>query len=614
MRNLMRFALAAASAVVCACVAPGVRAQTVDYTLDFGKPNAHLLEVSIRAGGLKGSSAEFSMPAWAPGWYVINDYAKYVQEFHAAGADGKPLAWHKTDKQTWRIELGGETGVVVKYKVFGNTAGVDSMQYNDLHANIPGPTTWMYLVGGKDRADTLEIHAPSGWRVATGMKHTSEHTFSAANYDTFIDCPIEISDFAEKTFELEGSKYHLIVHDIMGKRDFSQFAADLEKTVRQLVSVHAAVVGGPHAAPFDDYYFLFHIWPQTGGGLEHLNSTQIFLGNDWDAAEFGGGPLGGELEKVEGTSHEFFHAWNVKRMRPRPLGPFDYTREVNTPSLWISEGFTDYYAGLVMARAGLAKPEDYLKIMGQTITGFERAPGRKERSLEDTSWDTWFWYVGAGRFEANDANTDFSYYTGGDIMGQLLDLAIRNATHNQKSLDDWMRLMYQRYALPKPGFLPEDAVRAASDVAGTDMSDFFRRYVSGKEVPPYETFFGYAGVAVEKKVDAQKPWMGVSTRNIDGHAVVTNIVPGSPAEMSGLDRDEAILTVNGASVDMAGYRRAVASMKPGDKLELGVTRLGAQRTVTVIVGTDPNAAYTLKMMEHPTELQEQIFKGMLGLK
>lgn len=275
------FLLAAFLLVVSAAQAQ----QPVEYELRFGKPSSHLLEVTIRAAGLRGPAAEFAMPAWSPGWYVINDYAKLVQEFSVASPDGKPLPWRKTDKQTWRIDLGKSTSVVARYKVYGNTLGVDSTQYNSRHAHISGPATWMYLVGGKGRPARLSIEVPAGWRVATGMERTGENRFTAPDFDVFLDAPLEISDYAEKTFDHAGTTYHVIVHDVMDRKDFTKFTADLQKIVAAEVGLFAPVASsGARQAPFAHYWFLFHLWPATGGGLEHLNSTQIFLSRDWDTA------------------------------------------------------------------------------------------------------------------------------------------------------------------------------------------------------------------------------------------------------------------------------------------------------------------------------------------
>ncbi|MCL5287512.1 MAG: hypothetical protein M1453_05905, partial [Acidobacteria bacterium] len=282
-------------------------AEPVEYELRFGKPSSHLLEITVRAGGLKGAATEFAMPAWAPGSYVVNDYAKNVQGFRAMGAGGKELAWRKMDKQTWRVETGGTAAVTVVYKLYANTLANNWAQYNEQHAFLGGPAVWMYLVGGKERPVRLVIAPPAGWRVATGMVRMAENTFAAADYDTFADAPLEISDYAEKTFAEAGSTYHVVVHDIVGKKDFSQFAADTQKIVAATVPMFAAAVGGTRAAPYDEYWFLFHIWPGSGGGLEHLNSTQINSPRDWDSEQMRPSGETDYESKLGVTSHEFFH-------------------------------------------------------------------------------------------------------------------------------------------------------------------------------------------------------------------------------------------------------------------------------------------------------------------
>jgi predicted metalloprotease with PDZ domain len=592
-------------------------APPVAYELKFERPNTHLLDVTIRADSLSGATVDFAIPDWAPGSYYIENYAANVQRFRAHSAAGQELTWRKTDSQTWRIDLGGANAITVEYQIFANTLQNNIAQYNERHAFIGGPSVWMYVVGAQERPATLAIAIPSGWRVATGMEHTSDSTFQASNYDTFADCPLEISDFAEKDFVVLGTKYHVIVHDVMGRKDFTKFVDDLQKTVANIVPMFQPVAGtSTQAAPFADYYFIFHIWPKTGGGLEHLNSTQIDFSSDWDSVE--PNPVYGTQYdlKLFVAAHEFFHAWNVKRLRPRPLGPFDYTQMVHTPSLWISEGLTSYYGALATERAGLITPQQYLDEIAKLITKFEQQPGRAERSIEDTSWDTWFPRGGVVQQANNLLNTWYSYYDGGQIMGHILDFAIRQDTHNLKSLDDWMRLLYSRYALPKPGFEPGDPIKAASQVAGTDLSDLFARYISGKDAIPYEKYFALAGITVEKKLDAAKPWIGIDpTKNDDdGRAKIRNIIPGSPAEMAGLDRDDVVYAVDGRAVDSEGYAKEIAARKPGDAVKITVLRFGEFKEYPVTLAASPYYTFTLKPMEHPTDDQKAIYNSWLGIK
>ena len=591
-------------------------AAPLKYELAFEHPNTHLLDVTIHASDLKGATVEFAIPDWAPGSYYIENYSANVQRFRATSADGKALSWRKTDSQTWQIDLAGAAAVTISYQVFANTLQNNIAQYNERHAFIGGPSVWMYLVDGKDRPIELSVAAPSGWKIATGMEHTSDHTFGAADYNWFADAPFEISDFAEKDFEVMGTTYHVIVHDVENKKDFTKFANDLQKTVATIVPLFQSVTGTPQAAPFKDYYFIFHVWPKTGGGLEHLNSTQINFTTDWDSTE----PLPGTTLnqydlKLFVAAHEFFHAWNVKRLRPLPLGPFDYTQMVHTPSLWISEGLTSYYGSLSVERAGLVPPQQYLDGIARLITNFEAKPGRKERSIEDTSWDTWFSNPMSISQANNLANTYYSYYDGGQIMGHILDFAIRDNTNNQKSLDDWMRLLYSRYALPKPGFKPEDAIHAANEVAGKDVSDVFRRYISGMEPIPYEQYFALAGIEVTKKVDPDKAWVGIEVKKSDdGHAQIRNVIPGSPAENAGLSNDDVIYAIDSRALEADGVNAQLSSRKPGDTLRITVLRLGEFKEFLVTPTTNPNPTYSLKPMENQTEKQKAIYNSWLGIK
>jgi len=586
----------------------------VRYELRFDKPNSHLLDITIRAAGLRGPAAEFAMPAWAPGSYNINDYAKMVEQFSAAGPDGKPLGWRKTDKQTWRVELGRAREVTVRYKLYGNTLSNHWVQYNDQHAFLSGPAAWMYLVGGKQRLVELTIDTPAGWKVATSMSSTAPNTYTAVDYDWLVDSPIEISDFEKATFTHAGATYHVVVHDGINRADFSKVTRDAQKIVEAIVPWFAGVEPGGQAVPFQDYWFLFHVWPRGGsGGLEHLNSTQINFSTPWDA-EGQAGRYGSDYQlKLFVISHEFYHAWNVKRLRPRPLGPFDYSREVHTPSLWISEGVTSYYGQLALARAGLVGQQEYLDSIAALITEFENLPGRKERSIEDTSWDAWFASRPPG--DTNLQNTNHSYYDSGQIIGHLLDFAIRHATGNQKSLDDWMRLLYRRHALPRPGFTPEEAVRAASEVAGRDMSDFFRRYLTGKEAPDYAQYFGYAGIEVQKTTLPGRAWLGVSlTRDNNGNTQITNVLPGGPALEAGLDREDVITELDGKPVKVDQFMQALTAKKPGDRIQLKLWRLREVRTVEVTLGADPTVTYSLKPMTSPNELHKRIYESWLGTK
>ncbi len=355
-----------------------------------------------------------------------------------------------------------------------------------------------------------------------------------------------------------------------------------------------------------------------------MNSTQIDFSKDFDSKD--PAPAYGDqaMAKLFVSSHEFFHAWNVKRLRPLPLGPFDYTEMVHTPSLWISEGLTSYYGELNLVRAGLLTPEKYLELMGRQITNFEGdagAAGAQHRGYELGH------LVHAEHGDAGEQSAEHELFVlrRRQVMGHILDFAIRHDTGNAKSLDDWMRLLYSRYALPKPGFQPEDAVKAAAEIAGKDESALFVKYLAGKEAIPYEQYFGYAGISVEKKIDTEKGWSGMTFGGAPGmapaagmgdggHARIQNIIPGSPAETAGLDFGDEIYGVDGRPMGGDDVKKALDAHKPGDTVKLTVARLGEFRDFTMTFTASPYPVYTLKVMPDMTPEQKAIYESWMGIK
>jgi len=606
---------------------------SVAYQLRFLGANTHLLEVQIQASDLKQPTVEFAMPAWCPGSYTINNYAALVQHFEAQDSAGHSLNWEKIDKQTWRIQLAGSNAVTVRYQVYANTMLPQWSQYDDRHAFISGPSVWMYMTDGKSKPIRLVVEAPEQWRIATAMRSSSPGVYEASDYDEFVDSTIEVSNFQEQDFIIAGTTYHVVVHDTLGQKDFAKFVSDLQKIVELEVKMFAPP-GAVRPAPFDAYWFIYHISPKNTRALEHRNSTQIGFSSDWDDTQEQDWEGNAYQHKLTQSAHEFFHAWNGKRFRPKPLGPFDYSKEAITPSLWIVEGMTAYYEELMLLRAGLITPTDYLNSIAGLISDYE-SPWVRERSLEDTSRDAWFlsndvnpvfafvngsedsawdtWMRQSSGGETNLSNTLGNYYDGGQLVGHLLDFAIRQSSGNKASLDDWMRMLYQHYAFPNPGYEPEDAIAELNHVSGANLSDFVRRYISGKEPFPYETYFGYAGITVEKKLDPNKAWMGVTrVRTPEGRAALISIVPGGPAERSGLEVGDVVISADQQNVDYDGFLQFVSGKKPGDFLKLTVMREGQLRNVTLIFGSSPFATYSLKQVEHPTALQHQIFASWTG--
>jgi predicted metalloprotease with PDZ domain len=488
-------------------------AYKVAYRISMREPASHLFEVQLDVTDIKGADhVDFQMPRWSPGRYAVFDFAKNVQEARAFGycppqakCKQVPMNVTRLDTQTWRVNADSApnmsatlSSVTFTYKVFADDLSGTFSQLDRRHANFNGGSVFVYVVGHKQDAATLKVEAPAGWKVINGRSTRPEQTeFSFPNYDELIDTPTEVApDFTVQTFEVGGKLYRVVVHSFGeegGHRD------DLVKAVEKIVRAETATMGAPE---FEQYTFLFHFDPTTrrGDGMEHLNSTQIIET----------GPLSdaGVLEGAEdAAAHEFFHVWNVKRLRPVGLGPWDFTRPLVTQGLWIAEGFTNYYGKLSQRRAGVWNDEQLLKSYAGAIGGIENSPGSKLTSAVDASILAPFIDRASSDQRTNVQNTLVSYYPKGETLAVTLDLLIRGRSKGRSSLDEVMRRAYEEFYLKSPndsyylkgrGYTVEEFRSLASRVAGFDLSDFFRRHVYGVEPPPYDEALAYVGLRLTR--------------------------------------------------------------------------------------------------------------------
>lgn len=495
----------------------------ISYTLSIREPASHLFEVRVDVDGVTDADRiDIQMPRWSPGRYAVFDFAKNVQEARArSSCVGVPdctssnLPVTRLDTQTWRVGMTSEGrplahGLTFTYKVFGDDLSGTFSQLDERHASFNGGSVFAYVVGHKQDPVSLKIEAPAGWKVFNGYSTRAGQTeFQFPNYDLLIDTPTEVGpDFTVESFEVGGKTYRVLVHSLGpegGHRD------ELVKSVERIVRAEVAEFEPPE---FDQYTFLFHFDPTTrrGDGMEHLNSTQIIET----------GALAGRevLESaLDAAAHEFFHNWNVKRLRPAGLGPWDFTRPVVTKGLWIAEGFTNYYGMLSERRAGLWSDEQLLGSYANTIGGIENSPGSKLMSAVESSLLAPFLDRASHDMRTNLANTSVSYYPKGETLGLVLDLLIRGRTHGRVSLDDVMRRAYEEFYLKSPndsyylhgrGYTVEEFQRLASETAGFDLSDFFARHVYGVEPPPYDEALSYVGLRLIRTQEQRAQSAGAS--------------------------------------------------------------------------------------------------------
>jgi predicted metalloprotease with PDZ domain len=569
----------------------------IRYWLAMSQPNSHLFEVTIEVelpSDPKLRSLDFQMPKWSPGRYAVFDFAKNVQEVRADSLCPPTLECEqiilpitRVDDQTWRVQIGGfkliedVTRFRFSYKVFGNDLSGTFSQLNDHHANFNGGCVFMYVVNHKQDPTALSIKAPNGWHIINALTTKTDQTeFEFPNWDLLIDTPTEIAaDWTEDDFKVDGKTYHVVVHSLGsegGKRP--ALVRDIEKIVRAETSMW----GAPE---FDSYTFLLHFANDghSNDGMEHLTSTQIIEPT----------PLGEATtydETLDAVAHEFFHVWNVKRLRPIELGPWDFTRPANTRGLWIAEGITNYYGHLMQRRAGLWDDKKFFGTLSEQITDIENSPGSKLMSAEESSLSAPFIDDAPPSQQTNLANSSISYYPKGETLGLVLDLLIRGQTNGKASLDDVMRSMYEELYLKSPnatyylrgrGYKNEDFERVVSQVAGSDQSDFFKRYVRGVETPPYEQAFAQVGLRFIREARAPVTIGITGDEDEKVNFKIDAVRAGSPAADAGLQVGDVITSIGAVKLTPANFLKLLARYKPGDRVALSVLRGGHPMTAEV---------------------------------
>ena len=587
----------AAGPVLAVAQARAAAAPRFSITVSMDRPIAHYYHVVVRADGLKGETQNFKMPAWTPGYYRIMDYAKFVKDFRAEDGAGRPLAWEKTAKNTWRVRTGKAATVVVSYDVYAFTRFVADSYLADDGGFITPTGVFMHVAGRLNDPVALTVVPPAGWkRVSTGLDPVAgrPNTFAAPDFDTLYDCPILVGNQEILTFEAAGKPHTVVAYDL-GAVDRAKFTGDL----RKIVEAAAGLMG---ELPYRHYTFLI-IGP-GGGGLEHSNSTAVTLNPDSLADARG---YQGWLSFI---AHEYFHLFNVKSIRPVALGPFDYDRENYTNMLWFSEGVTVYYEFLLLNRAGLMTRGEVLERLGSTIADYENAPGRRHQSAILSSFDTWTGFFGRSE---HAANTSISYYDIGCGLGLLLDLRIREASKGRSSLDDVMRTLYRTfYKEKKRGFTDREFREVCEKAAGVPLGEIFDVYAATVEKWDYAKYLKCAGLAIDlDPKPAAQPWFGASTQDRNGKAVVSVVEAGSPAALAGMSAEDEILAIDGERVTPRSLAEALKVRKDGVRIKVLYARRGRTEETEVVLGTKSEPSYRITLLGDPTPAQKALLDAWL---
>ena len=575
----------------------------VRYRVSMSRPHSHLFEVEATFPP-NGEDLVVCLPVWTPGSYLVREYSRHVQEFTAVDAAGAPVPFVRLDKRSYRITAKHQV-IRCQYKVYANELTVRTSHLDGTHGYFNGATLFFYSEALRKRACRVTIEAPAGWRTTVALSQDGAE-FVASDYDELVDSPFEIGTHTPIAFTAAGVPHEVVLWG-EPQLDEKKLVTDLTR----IIETEASLFGG---LPMKRYVFFVYGTDKGRGGLEHKACTALLYPRTGFST-----PRGWE-DFLTLAAHEYFHLWNVKRVKPRRLVPFDYAQENYTELLWYFEGGTSYYDNLLTRRAGLMSGSRYLTRLGESLTALHGTPGRAVLPLAEASIISWTKHY---RPDENTPNTAISYYLKGEIVCALLDLTIRRATNDQRSLDDVARLLWKRFG-DESGVPERDVEAAAEEIAGTSLRDFFARALHGTAELSYEVFdhvglearfrtrespTDKGGTPPRGKGDKIEGWLGVIPRS--GNAIAT-VLDGSPAMNAGLYAEDEVLALDGLKCDAAALINRCEDKKPGEVVRVTVFRRDRLLEVPVTVAPKPADGVYLQRVERPTEAQKQAYQAWLG--
>jgi len=552
----------------------------VDYDIAFPHPEHHEAQVSVTYRGLDSAPVRFQMARSSPGRYALHEFAKNVYAVSAIDGAGRPLSVTRTDPYGWTV-AGHDGTVTVRYTLFGDRGDGTYAQIDPTHARLNIPATFLWATGQDDRPIRVRFHPRPDWKIATQLAPTDDPAvFTARDLQYFMDSPVELSAHDVRSWTVaDGAKRYTIrltVHHDGSAADVDRFAAMAKKVVAQQI----AIFGAPPPFDYGTYTFLADYMPQiSGDGMEHRNSTVISMPRSLAAANF---------QQIQTLSHEFFHAWNVERIRPAELEPFDFTRANATPSLWLAEGFTQYYGPLAVLRAGEMPLADYIRQLSGTLNGLLNTPARRYGGPQEMSLRAPF-VDAAQSIDPTNPNIFVSYYPYGAVIALALDLELRQA-FPRLTLDDYMRQLWRNHGRNERPYRPDDLRQALAQVTGDQgfADRFFARSVTASGLPDFVPLLAQAGLTL-RPAHAEAAWAGATpVAGEDGLTLTSATAPGTPLYDAGLDKGDRIVSLDGKPLADAGaWTTLLAAHAPGDRLPIVYRQRGAERRTTLTLGVDP---------------------------
>ncbi|MDZ4711521.1 MAG: peptidase M61 [bacterium] len=570
--------------------------EAVNYTLSFEKPFTHYCEVEIYVNDPGKDSLLFTMPVWAPGSYLVREFAKNVEDVKAVNAGGDKLELEKVSKNSWRVVTKGQSGIKFSYKVYCNELTVRTSEINSAHAFISSSGIFMFVNGFENKKCIVKINLPPEWKnISTGLNRESEGIYSADNYDIFIDSPIEIGNQEVLEFEIKGVKHYICMSG-KGNYDREKIVYDFKKIAEEEISLFGGDI------PYKHYTFIIHVVQSGGGGLEHLNSfvAQVSRYSFNDKKSY---------NKFLGlVSHEFFHLWNVKRIRPVELGPFDYNNENHTRSLWVVEGWTSYYDNIFLRRSGILNNEEYFEFVDVEVNDVMRYKGQYRQSLAESSFDAWIRYY---RRNENSNNSEISYYTKGALVAIMLNIEIIKSTDAKRSLDDALRMLYEDYKKDtSKGYTPERVKEICEEVSGKNLDGFWQKYINGTDELPFGTYLEDCGLQLVDENETAQSTFDIEATGVNGKYIVTKVFDGGSGYEAGLNSRDEIIAIDGMRADENVALALLKDKAFGDDVQLLISREGIISEITLKL-LKPLPKFKIKEIEEKSEQQQKFLNKWL---
>lgn len=567
----------------------------IHFEVSFSEVQAHYIEVKMSITNLNQPYVDLKMPVWSPGSYLIREYAKNVERFRPLDKTGNTINYQKISKNTWRIPTESLDQIEVVYAVYGFEASVRTNFFDSDHAFIVPTATFFYIDNRIDHPTTVSIDLKDTWTsISTGLEQIEEHKFYAPNFDILYDSPIEAGNQDIWKFQAAG-----VEHECAMVGGGSYDKARLTKDITRIVEEETRIWG---SNPNKRYVIITHNYQSGGGGLEHLNSTVLGASRNAYLNETS------YKNYLSLVAHEYFHLWNVKRLRPKALGPFNYDAENYTTGLWIMEGFTSYYDNLIIKRCGFYSEKEYLSLLANDFNIVLNRPGHAIQSAAASSFDTWIKYY---RPDENSINSGISYYNKGAMLTALLDIKIIAATEGKLKLDDVIREAYEEFFLKLDrGFEENEFKSLAERIAGTSLDDIFDAAHQDGELD-YNDYFNLVGYEIiDTNVNNSTLTLGITTNKVDGLISVATVEKDSGAYEAGLNVRDELIAINNIRLDVKDKEIdfIVQHAKEGELLNFLVARDGLVREIPVHIRKNTKKIYEIRPLKDQTFLQELLGK------